>query len=72
MLFNNFVEDYLKTQCRNMIDALLEVNDGIKITEAIDFVYEKFGMDETSLPYETIKKDYYRHRKRMEALPINK
>lgn len=70
--FNNFVEDLLKTQSRNIIDTILSVNDGMKITEAIDFVYEQFNMDETVWPLETIKKDYYRYKKRSEALTVNK
>jgi len=66
--FNSFVEDQLKQHLRLMIDILLEFNE-VEIKEAILIVYHKFNLDETVLPYETIKKDYYRYRKRSKAAP---
>jgi hypothetical protein len=68
--FNNFVEDHLKQQAWKIIDTILEMNSGTKINEAIDFVYEKYGMDENVWPYETIKKGYYRHRQSSDALTV--
>ncbi|OFY87860.1 MAG: hypothetical protein A3F72_03025 [Bacteroidetes bacterium RIFCSPLOWO2_12_FULL_35_15] len=65
--FNRFVECHLKMQMRIMIDTLMEIKK-IKKKEAILFAYDKFNMDETVLPYETIKKDYYRHEKGLEPL----
>lgn len=67
--FNNFVEEHLKMQLRIMIDTLIEFQE-VKIKDAIMVVYDKFNMDETVLPYETLKKDYYRWSKRQDALPL--
>jgi len=64
--FNRFVEGYFKDQVRTMLDTMVEYN-GVYITRAIDSVYDKFGMDETVLPAEMIKKDYQRYKKRSKA-----
>jgi hypothetical protein len=68
--FNNYVEDSFKKQVNTMLDTLVEIND-VKIKHAIDFVYDKFDMDETILPLETIVKQYYRNRKARKALSLN-
>lgn len=64
--FNRFVEDHLKTQINQLLDLIGNFK-GDQIKYAIDIVYDKFDMDETVLPYETIKQSYYRYRKRLEA-----
>ncbi|MES2590887.1 MAG: hypothetical protein V4608_03295 [Bacteroidota bacterium] len=68
--FNNFVEKDLKKQVNIYLDALCEIND-IEIRRAIDFVYDKFDMDETIFPLDTIVKQYYRKRKACKGLSIN-
>lgn len=69
--FNKFVEDHIKTQIRIMMDALVEFG-GAKIPQAIECVYDKFDMDETILPFDTIKKDYQRYRARTESLLVKR
>lgn len=69
--FNRFVEDHFKTQIHIMLNTLVEIQD-IKIKDAIDFVYDKFDMDETFFPLETIVKDYYRYRKSSNGLIIKR
>lgn len=69
--FNNFVEADLKKQINLMLDTLVEIND-IQIKQAIDFIYDRFDMDETIFPMETIIKQYYRERNRRKALNVNK
>jgi len=66
-LFNTFVEDQFKTQIRTIIETMVEFQ-GQQINKAIDCVYDKFDMDETIMPHETIRKDYQRYRKDLEAL----
>lgn len=68
--FNNYVEADLKKQINLVLDTLVEIND-IQIKKAIDFVYDRFDMDETIFPMETIIKQYYRDRKARKALTVN-
>lgn len=67
--FNNYVEDNFKKQINLVLDTLVEINE-VQIKQAIDFVYDKFGMDETVFPMETIVKQYYRKRKACKCLSI--
>lgn len=68
--FNNYVEGNLKKQINLVLDTLVEINE-VQIKQAIDFVYDKFEMDETIFPMETIVKQYYRERKARKGLSLN-
>ncbi len=67
--FNTFVEDLFKTQIRTIIETMVEFQ-GQEINKAIDCVYDKFEMDETIMPHETIRKDYQRYRKALNTPKI--
>lgn len=61
--FNCFVEEHFWEQVDLIFEIMVEKNK-TKITDAIEFVYDKFGMDESVLDKETIKKHYQRYRDR--------
>lgn len=73
--FNTFVEDHFKTQVFIMLDTMVHFQN-CEINRAIDCVYDKFDMDETIMPQETIRRNYHRYRvaleKKQEAILINK
>lgn len=68
--FNRYIENDFKKQVNLYLDALVEVND-IQIKKAIDYVYDRFDMDETIFPMETIVKQYYRDRQQRNKLIVS-
>jgi hypothetical protein len=68
--FHTFVEDYFKQHIYQVLDTVTEIND-MQIKQAIDFVYDKFDMDETIFAMETIVKAYYRERESRNTLKIS-
>lgn len=64
-LFNNFVEEQIKSTLFVYIDALKDGTGKIKTKLAIEKALEKFGFGADDWPYESIKKAYDRHRKRV-------
>lgn len=65
--FNRFVEEHFKAQIRTMIDVFIKY-ELRTFVEAVDCVYDQFDMDETIFPFDTIKKDYQRYRKRLDVV----
>lgn len=60
--YNESMISFLRSEIRAYVRFNVS-NRNIKITEAILEARTKFGLTEDILPYETIKKDIYRHRK---------
>lgn len=59
--FNTFIEDLLKRELFAIIDIMIELQK-MEFRKAILKACEKMNLDESAMPYETIKKAYYRHR----------
>ena len=68
--FNCFVEDIFITQICRDLDALCKYKNEMVSKTIVNYIYETYGMDETIMSYDMIKKFYYRHRKRMEGLKV--
>lgn len=60
--FNTFVEELFKEMVHSYIDGRLEVKP--KLKDAIADMRIYFKIDDDDWDYESIKKDYYRYRKR--------
>lgn len=68
--FNSFVEEHIKTTVFNYIDALIDGSGKIKKKDAIEKALLKFGFDEWSWPYQSVKKAYDRHCNRLKCQKI--
>jgi hypothetical protein len=64
--FNSYVEEDFWEQV-DLIFEILVKKENYKIVEAVEYIYEKFDMDETILDARTIKKHFYRYRVSLKA-----
>lgn len=65
--FNATLEEIIKEGRNLFIEGLLTGNSTMTITEAIERYQEKFNLSEDDFPFESIKKDYYRHRQALKT-----
>lgn len=61
LAFNNYMESYLKSQVRFMLDVYFEMTKSVEAS--IEIMRDRIGIPEEHFPYDTVKKDYYRYRK---------
>lgn len=62
--FNSWMERFIKIEMRNHIDVILSRNPETEIRDAIYDYQKKYQLHDDYFPFDSIKKDYYRYRKR--------
>lgn len=67
--FNNYIQSYFKEYMRDMLDIYLELTQSLEAS--IELMREMVGIEEDMFPYELVKKDYYRYRKKKGILLPN-
>jgi hypothetical protein len=67
--FNNYVQSYFKEYTRDLLDIYLELTQSIEVS--IELMRDRVGLDENVFPYDLVKKDYYRYRKKKGILLPN-
>ena len=67
--FNNYIQSYFKEYMRDMLDIYLELTQSLEAS--IELMRDRVGIPEDQFPYELVKKDYYRHRKKKGILLPN-
>jgi hypothetical protein len=60
--FNNFMTEHIQAKWRDFIDTALRFKPSMEIKDAIAHFLQEYGLHQDNLPFETIKKDYYRYR----------
>lgn len=74
-LFNSLVEDWMKREFRHVLDEKLELAEEfglpVQIQQCIHKFMDRFDLHQV-MNYETLKKDYYRYRKRKEQEKMQK
>lgn len=63
--FNAVVEQEIKLQANAYIDGIMQANPTWKISMAIDSFLKKVRLDNEILPFDSMKKSYYRYRMAM-------
>lgn len=65
--FNAFIDNFIKEEMLKHIHLILRLNPHLEIRLAILDYQQQYQMSDDYLPYETIKKHYYRHRMRLQG-----
>jgi hypothetical protein len=60
--FNSWMTRFIKLEMRNHIDLMLRQNPKLEIRQAIYDYQTTYELHDDFFPFDTIKKDYYRHR----------
>ncbi|HVZ97979.1 MAG TPA: hypothetical protein VG847_13950 [Chitinophagaceae bacterium] len=67
---NLFIEDEIKSRYRYMMDFYMKIFPNFKAND--EFVRKQLGIDYDSWDYDSLKKDYYRYRKKNGGVLLHK